>query len=136
MDISGEQIIKSVYKASLVALFAIGVKSPDNVEKFTASFTQALDREFLKIGLLPKPDTRIDSEPLLVDSKGPVKSLDDPLDKLQLMNIIKVRLKKVGITTVGELMTEMQKAPLTAITGVKEKSAIQIVTALKLWNSH
>ncbi len=153
MDISGEAIVKSVYKASLLALFAIGVKSPENVEKFTASFTQALDREFLKIGLLPKPQESlkeqhqryagIKTDPAKwppapydppMEDVPPVKSLDDPLDKLQLITIIKVRLRKQGIDTIGQLMTRMQKEPLTAITGIKEKSATHILAALKLWN--
>lgn len=183
----GSQIIKSVYKASLQALFSIGVKSPDNVEKFTASFTRALDREFLKIGLLPQVGGTPRTEPYPTAEAGSpevgnlltheelthanmvlpedtvqvrstyppleealelnpdsgfatmeisvVKSLDDSLDKLQLMNIIVVRLKKQGINTVGELMTRMQNAPLTTIVGIKEKSATQILEALKLWNS-
>lgn len=143
MDISGEKIIKSVYKASLVALFSIGVTSPDNVEKFTASFTRALDKEFLKIGLLPhiggtprtEPYPTTDTESLnQEDVTKANKSLDDSLDKLQLLNIVKVRLRKQGFETIGQLMTAMQKEPLTSITGIKEKSALQIIEALKLWN--
>ncbi len=49
----GQEIMQAVFKASMQALFAIGVRSSDNVDKFTLHFSNALDREFLKIGLLP-----------------------------------------------------------------------------------
>lgn len=132
----GAEIIQAVYKASLRALFAIGVKSPDYVESFSLHFTNALDREFLKIGLFQPNDApkQTNSEPS-GPVEAPLKNLDEPIADLRLMTVVRLRLQKAGIKTVGDLMNYMQKEPLTSIVGVKEKSAKHILEKLKLWNS-
>ncbi len=69
---SGSRIIKAVYKASIKALFAIGVKSPENVDKFSLHFSQELDKEFLKIGLFEVPGgTKRESYPVIHNETDP-----------------------------------------------------------------
>src|SRR5258706_4066648 len=58
----GQEIMQAVFKASMQALFAIGVRSSDNVDKFTLHFSNALDREFLKIGLLPNQVDQLEAQ--------------------------------------------------------------------------
>lgn len=46
--------MKAVYKSSLSALFAIGIKSPKYFDAFTAAFSEALDKEFDTLGIHKK----------------------------------------------------------------------------------
>lgn len=130
----GEQIIKSVYKAAISALMAIGVKSAVNIERFTQEFSIALDKEFLKIGLMPQ--TAI---PIVSDREKPQeinkKNITDPIDTLGIHHLTLGWLKKAKILTIGDLMTFMQKDSLVTIKGIKEKAAKSILEALKTWNS-
>lgn len=141
----GSKIIKSVYKASIKALFAIGVKSPEYVDKFTLNFSQELDREFLKIGLFEKPlegtvelvapdivVTR-STYPPLGDKNGDIKQ---NVTALGLNPVIVSHLKRANILTIEELMTIMQKDSLTTIRGIAEKSAKEILTKFAQWNTH
>ena len=139
----GEEIIKAVYKASLTGLFAIGVRSPQYVNSFTLAFTEALDKEFLKIGLLSADSIQVQQKPLLVDKPQPEpesnttlpnKSVEDSIDALGLNALTQSYLLKAHITTISKLMESMQKDSLTAIKGIGKKSAHQILTALERWN--
>lgn len=128
----GEEIIKSVYKAALQALFVIGVKSPEYVEKFSMAFSQALDKEFNKIGLLQPPEE--DESPNTIVAYEVPKRVYD-IDLLGLHHLIEKRLKDAGFMTIEGLMLYMQEQPLTSIKGVKEKSEKQIIEKLNLWNT-
>ena len=129
----GEEIMQAVFKASMQALFSIGVKSPEYVDKFTLNFSEALDREFLKIGLFQPHEAQQDSAvgQAVSQDAGP----DISIDTLGLKPLINFHLKKAGITTIEELMTRMQQEALTDIKGIKEKSAKQILEALSLWQT-
>lgn len=156
----GQEIMQAVFKASMQALFAIGVKSSDNVDKFTLHFSNALDKEFLKIGLLPnqvdqieaqdstsfgQDDTALSPGPNINTGAdeatvGEVKKGYYPdltpvlaIENLKLKPLVAYHLKKAGITTIDELMTRMQQVALTSIKGIKEKSAKQILEALATW---
>ncbi len=139
----GREIIQAVYKASMQALFTIGVKSSDNIEKFTQAFSSAMDREFLKIGLF-QPQEAQDSVPRAEGTPEPnlreagfVQLKYDKgtytIEALELKPLVTYHLKKAGITTIDELMTRMQQSALTEIKGIKEKSAKQILEGLASW---
>lgn len=155
----GQAIIKAVYKASLKALFAIGVKSPENVDKFSLHFSQELDKEFLKIGLFESPiggTARENPYPssysekindgLTIESIGikydDVKNIPTPKLKntkvsvkaLGLTPLTVATLKRAGILTVEELMDIMQKDSLTSIRGIAEKTAQEILQKFAKWN--
>lgn len=161
-EITGEKIVKAVYKANFQALFAIGVKSPENIERFTQAFQTALDREFLKIGLLdsktfvqspevqefssqeitPVQINELDegTHSATVGNEIPTRTTYSPLEGqniklLKLKPLTIHRLAKVGVTTIEDLMTIMQQTPLTDIKGIKEKSAKEILAALNIWNT-
>lgn len=137
----GEEILKAVFKASLIALFAIGVRSPGYVDKFTLAFSEALDKEFLKIGLISANEiqgniARSDSPPFSSPgSLEKVKKTSDPINTLKLHHLTKSALTKQGINTVEELMDRMQKDPLTYIKGISSKRANEILNSLRLWNT-
>lgn len=127
----GEEIIKAVFKASLQALFAIGVKSPEYVDAFTLKFSDALDREFMKIGLTSeKSDETVQQVPppsIPHDTSVSIKVLS-------LQPFTMNSLKKNDIITIQDLMTIMQKDSLTTLKGIKEKSAKEILEKLRIWN--
>ena len=132
----GEEIMQAVFKASMQALFSIGVKSPEYVDKFTLNFSEALDREFLKIGLFqPQTEAQQDSAVGQAVSQDVGPDISSSIKDLKLQNFIIHHLKKAGITTIEELMTRMQQEALTDIKGIKEKSAKQILEALSLWQT-
>lgn len=149
----GQEIMQAVFKASMQALFAIGVKSSDNIDKFTLHFSNAIDKEFLKIGLLPNQVDQIEAQAgSSVSGEVGVETLEQPsgLDLsreagfttlnygkteamiaiLELPPLVTYNLKKAGIETIDELMTRMQQQALTDIKGIKEKSAKQILEKL------
>lgn len=135
----GSKIIRAVYKASLKALFAIGVKSPDNVDKFSLHFSQELDKEFLKIGLFEKQSsekiagfaevTHVEPPRFKVDPR-----LEESVKTLGLSPITVATLKRAKILTIEELMNIMQKDSLTSIRGIGDKTAKEILGAFAKWN--
>ena len=132
----GEEIINSVFKTAILALFRIGVRSPENIEKFYVAFKEEMDKEFLKIGLF-QPHIQEEAQEIPVgsgQSSAPVKSISEPIEVLGLKPLIVYNLEKIGIITIEQLMEAMQKQSLTELKGIKEKSAKQILERLKIWN--
>ena len=119
----GMEFMRVVVKSALFALFAIGVKSTENIEKFIAAFEKALDRGLKSSGFTPEP-------PILVESVKPVD-----LKLVITNNIMRSVLNKNGIHTVEDLITEMQKRDLTEIHGIGKRSVDVIRKAVKLWKS-
>ena len=120
----GEEIILAIYKASLSALFSIGVRSSYNVDIFTSAFSNELYKEFERIGLL-KTEIAREVEKTPIDSE---------ISKLGLNMLITSALKKAGIVTIIKLIAEMQKDSLRKIRGIGLKSENQIIQAIKAWN--
>src|SRR2546430_14586261 len=89
----GEEIMKAVYKASLQALFSIGVKSPQYVDAFSLHLTQSLDREFLKIGLFQPPKEEASFRDLTYKGKKITETKFTSIDKLNLRWLTKKWLK-------------------------------------------
>ncbi len=133
----GKQIIESVYKSALQALFAIGVRNPKYIDAFSAAFMASLDREFFKIGLFQPQNSEAQEIPVgSGEPSAPTqKDISQPISALGLNRVIVYNLTKAGITTIDQLMTTMQQQSLTDIKGVKEKSAKQILECLRIWNS-
>lgn len=114
----GMEFMRVVVKSALFALFAIGVRSTENIEKFVAAFEKALDRGLASSGFTP------------VEVKEPVN-----LKLVIKNNIMRSVLNKHGIHTVDDLMSEMGKRDLTELSGIGKKSIESIQKALHLWQS-
>lgn len=57
----GEKFMKSVFRASLEALLAIGIRSPHYFDQFTAAFSASLDKEFIKLGIMKETPVSVPS---------------------------------------------------------------------------
>lgn len=115
---TGEQILRTFVKASLRALFAIGVKSQTNIDTFVKVFSEEVTKEWEK---LPS-DVQVTDKP-----KEDISTI--------IRNTMIVRaLKTAGIETVEQLVARGQQEPFTSIKGIKDKSANIILQAIKKWN--
>ena len=147
----GEQFMKAVTKASLNALFAIGVRSPENIDKFIVAFTENLDKSFIDLGLLssepvqPQTEEKKEDEatpklaglPTTKDNQPagtnpPAKSINKNLD---ITPRVITLLEAASITTIEQLELEMGKRSLTEIEGIQEVDQANIREALKKWNT-
>lgn len=130
----GMEFMRVVVKSALFALFAIGVKSTENIEKFVAAFEKALDRGLESSGFTPtieKPQqTILPTSAKRYEVKKPVD-----LKEVITSNIMRSVLNKNDIHTVDDLIKEMQKHNLTAIHGIGARSADVIGKALQKWQS-
>ncbi len=116
----GMEFMRVVVKSALFALFAIGVRSTENIEKFVAAFEKALDRGLESSGFIPQEaEVKIS-----IDLKNVITN-----------NIMRSVLNKNGIYTVDDLINEMQKRDLTTLHGIGTRSADVIGKALKQWQS-
>lgn len=126
----GEAFMKEVFKSSIIALFAIGVRSQENIDKFLAEFENALYQNLGKIGFFAEGRAEeIKEESLKEEPKEPTQDLG----KLNLNLVLVGVLKKAGITSIEKLLTEMQKRDLKEIKGVGDKSVEEIRKAVKEW---
>ena len=126
----GMEFMRVVVKSALFALFAIGVRSTENIEKFVAAFEKALDRGLESSGFTPQVTAQVTVEKPI---EKPIKPVD--LKEVITSNIIRSVLNKNGIHTVDDLIKEMQKHNLTAIHGIGARSADVIGKALQKWQS-
>lgn len=151
----GEQFMKAVTKASLNALFAIGVRSEENINKFIIAFTENLDKSFIDLGIVPTEPAQpqieksegVEATPKLVESPTTKDTTKDDVtvakDKFGLPLVknlgIDIRLidilEKTKIHSIEELELEMGKRSLTEIVGITEQDEKDIREALKTWNS-
>ncbi len=139
----GKNFMKTIVKASLKALFSIGVRSQTNVDKFIVVFTDTVEDELNKLGLIPKPvvtekliePPKTISEPTQTTSPPPAPTKDPDLQAdikvLGLYPFLTKNLRIANINTVEQLIAEMQKRPLTEIKGIKEKAQAKITEAIK-----
>ncbi len=142
----GEAFMKAIVKASLIGLFSIGVRSQTNIDKFIVVFTDTVENELNKLGLIPKNKSEPEEKKPIEQHKtisqstqtisitpAPIKEPDLQADikVLRLYPFLTKNLHTAGINTVGELLSEMQKRPLTEIKGVKEKAQAKITEAIK-----
>lgn len=141
----GEAFMKAVVKASLYALFAIGVRSQANIDKFIVAFTESLEKNLEIAGITPAPkgvstvgqEVETPSGPVTDVTESPVTS---DLGEKDLIRVIiknaltRKALNDAGIYTVNQLLTRMQKKDLIEIKGIAKKSAENIKEAVAKWN--
>lgn len=148
----GERFMKAVTKASLNALFAIGVRSPENIDKFIIAFTENLDKSFIDLGLLPTEPVQpqieksegIEATPKLAGSPTTQDNKPAGTNPPKHLSIVKnldisprviTLLEAAGITSIEQLELEMGKRSLTEIEGIQEADQVAIREALKKWNT-
>ena len=130
---NGEQFMKQVTKAALSALFAIGVTSPQNIDKFIEHFSEELMKNY------PSPDkTQPKTEKVEENSEGvsSTPSAPTPTDISVLVKdeeILKI-FRAEGIDTIEQLSLTMQKKSLTEINGITGVIEDEIRESLKEWN--
>ena len=132
---NAQAFLKAVVKSALSSLFAIGIKSPEYIERFSIAFQNALEKN---LALLPQPQEAIKPEvvpennsveaPIRVD-----KSKED-ISTIIKNPLLKKSLRNAGINTVEELIIKGQQSDYTTIKGVKAKSVIIILDAIKKFN--
>ena len=131
-----QEFLRAIVKAALFSLFAIGVKSPEYVERFSVAFQNALEKN---LALLPQPQDTIKPEVVSKKNSIPVPVRGDS-SKEDISTIIKNPLLRkslynAGITTIEQLITRGQQADYKEIKGIKAKSVTKILEAIKKWNS-
>lgn len=130
-----EQFFKAIVKAALSSLFAIGIKSPEYVDRFATAFQNALEKN---LALLPQPQTP--PEPLIKPvpeaPQSPTKPDDIKADIKTIIEntMIQKALRNAKINTIEELITKGQQEDYATIKGIKRKSADEITEKLKKWN--
>ena len=133
----GQAFMKAVVKASLYGLFAIGVRSQANIDKFVVAFTENLDKNLQILGITPMvaeakpavPTTKLEeAKPVEPRFENPSK-----VEELHLMPKTLEALRKAKITTVDQLITEMQKRDLKEIKGIDDKAVAEIREAVAKW---
>ena len=130
----GEIFMKQVTKAALSALFAIGVTSPQNIDKFIEHFSEELMKNY--------PDkTQTKTDKVEEDSIGgnPTPIASTPPQDSDINVIIKDEeilkiLRAEGIDTLNQLSLTMQKKSLTEINGITGVVEDEIRESLKEWN--
>lgn len=122
----GETFMKAVYKSVISALILLGVKSQENLERYTAYFAQELEKNLIKEGF-------ITSELPLKKEEQTAKEPDLNIDisTLKLSSFTFKWLREAGLDTVEKVVSEMQKRPLIELKGIGEKSEGQIREAIK-----
>ena len=130
----GQAVMKAVIKASLYGLFAIGVRSQANIDRFIVAFTNKFEEQMEALGITQEKETIPNSTPL-PPTNTPVPPAPPPLDAdikvLKLHPQMAGSLRKANINTVEQLVAEMQKRPLTEIKGIKERGQEMIREAVK-----
>ena len=132
---NAQAFLKAVVKSALSSLFAIGIKSPEYIERFSVAFQNALEKN---LALLPQPQEAIKPEvvpennsveaPIRVD-----KSKED-ISTIIKNPLLKKSLRNAGINTVEELIIKGQQSDFATIKGVKAKSVTIILDAIKKFN--
>ena len=87
----GEQWMKAVVKASLHALFDIGIKSPAVVDRFIISFTENFEKQ---MSLLNAPQEKVDLNKHIMDEQGKVGA--EAVDQVTFEDKPKLLKKKKG----------------------------------------
>lgn len=131
-----EEFIRAIVKAALSSLFTIGIKSPEYVERFSVAFQNALEKN---LTLLPQPQDTIKPEVVPENNSVQAPTTGDK-KKEDISTIIKnpflkKALRNAGIDTIEQLITFGQQNDYTKIKGVKAKSVVTILGAIKKWNS-
>ncbi len=145
----GEDFMRAIVKASLYGLFSIGVRSQANIDRFIVAFTTKVESELEKLGITqpdnisvppqktPTPDANPTApvngthQPAVTTPPPSNPNLLANIKELKLHPFIIKSLELANINTIEQLMSEMQKRPLTEIKGIKEKSQEQIRVAIK-----
>lgn len=134
----GEAFMKAVVKASLYALFSIGVRSQVNIDRFVIAFTENLEKNLEIVGMRPQAQEPEVSEVEPIPEATVSTGTSDPKkDDLSIIKspLIKKALEKMGIDTMTKLITTMQQKDLTTIKGIGKKSVDEIRKAVTKWNS-
>lgn len=131
-----QDFFRAIVKAALSSLFAIGIKSPEYVERFSVAFQNALEKN---LTLLPQPQDTIKPEVVPENNSVQAPTTGDKI-KEDISIIIKNPLLKkslydAGIRTIEQLITFGQQNDYAKIKGVKAKSVVTILGAIKKWNS-
>ena len=148
----GEAFMKVVIKASLFGLFAIGVKSSDNIDKFINAFSVAFEKVLADMtgkplvtpttepaapltpainAATPLPAQPVSTVPAPVDlPKDPSASVDT----LGINLVALSALEKAGVKTIEQLLLKMSQDDLTKIKGIGKKSAEEILSKVSIWN--
>lgn len=131
----GQEFMKAVVKASLYALFSIGVRSQVNIDKFITAFTENLDKSFKDLGMIKEvPMVGSSSGQEAVPPSEPLTDEQAPLISTIIENTMILKaLKKEGITKVSDLILEMSKRDLTEIKGIGKKSMDIIRKEISEW---
>ena len=135
MQPNAEQIMKQITKAALSALFAIGVTSPANIDKFVNHFSEELMKNY---PLEPEPED-VPLPPLDLASGATSTTKGENKPEVDIQELIKDEdlvkfLRGAGINTINQLSLEMQKRSLTEIPGIEPRMEDEIREALVEWN--
>lgn len=131
-----QDFFRAIVKAALSSLFAIGIKSPEYIERFSIAFQNALEKN---LALLPQPQEAIKPEVVAKNNsvEAPTSSDKSKEDISTIIKnpLLKKSLRNAGINTVDELIIKGQQSDYSTIKGVKAKSVTIILDAIKKWNS-
>ena len=131
-----QDFMKAIVKSALSALLAIGVKSPEYIERFSIAFQNALEKN---LDLLKEPQDVLKPEVVPTNNSvqaptSPNKGKEDISTIIENEFILKY-LHVAGINTIDELIMKGQQVDYKTINGIGEKSASIILKAIKKWNS-
>ena len=137
MDITKrtEEFIRAIVKAALSSLFTIGIKSPEYVERFSVAFQNALEKN---LALLQPQDTikpEVVPENNIVQAPTTGDKKKEDISTIIKNPFLKKALRNAGIDTIEQLITFGQQSDYAKIKGVKAKSVVTILGAIKKWNS-
>lgn len=128
---NGAEFMKRIIKASLSALFAIGVTSSKNVDKFISHFSE----ELLKNYSQPQNENSKPNEPAKIAPQSPTTNdnMKSDINVLIENTIVQKALYAAGITTIESLVFRMQQEDLVKIKGIGRKSADELRAAVNKW---
>lgn len=129
------QFIRALVKAALSALFAIGVKSPEYVERFSVAFQNALEKNLTLIQPQTPVNPPVELAPNAPQSPTTNDNLKADISVLVENTMIQKALRAAGINTVEQLVMKGQQEDYAKIKGIGRKSADEITERLKKWNS-
>ena len=133
MQPNAEQIMRQITKAALSALFAIGVTSPANIDKFVNHFSEELMKNYPE---QPQPAPPASPEPAPEPPQAPKTASREDADISVIVKdeeILKI-LRASGLDTINKLSLEMQKRSLTEINGIEPRMEDELRESLKEWN--
>ena len=130
---TGEKFMKQVIKAALSALFAIGVTSSSNIDKFIEHFSEELMKNYPDVPSESITEAKVDTTTPQDASQDSKKEEVDVSTLVKNEEIVKI-LRAEGIDTINQLILTMNKKSLTEINGIDGVTEDSIREAMKEYN--